>query len=151
MKEEQTLPMLIKEEMEEKELEVKVKEEKGKVMPCIAGSSTGGQTLFTSRSNQPERVNPTPKPALQCPDTPPPLHQFIGTILHTQQHSPPTFPPTAQHYSQSSSPFFIPPPCSGLMPRSQWVLSGHVTPGAQLWCPSSDPKAAWSLPASWNF
>ena len=61
--------MLIKQEVEEKELEVKVEEEK--VMPCSAGASTGGQTLSTPRSNQPEEVKPTPKPFLQCPDTPP--------------------------------------------------------------------------------
>ena len=82
VKEKQTLPMLIKEEVE---LEVKVKEEKEKVMPCSAGASTGGQTLFTPRSNQPEKVNKTPKPALHCPETPP-FSNFSAPHHHFAHH-----------------------------------------------------------------
>ena len=104
VKEEQTLPMLVKEEVVEKELEVKVEEKKEKVMPCSAGASTGGQTLFTPRSNQPEEARPTPKPFLQCPDTPP--FPNFSSPLHT--HTPITYISHPQHYSQSSSPTPLP-------------------------------------------
>ena len=129
MKEEQASSRLIKQEVEEKVLEVKVKEEKEKVMPCSAGASTGGQTLFTPRSNQSEEARPTPKPFLQCPVTPP--FPNFSSPLHT--HTPITYISHPQHYSQSSSPyttpFFIPPPCGSLMPGSQWVLCG----GCHAW------------------
>ena len=116
-------PMLIKQEVEEKELEVKVEEEKEKVMPCSAGASTGGQTLSTPRSNQPEEVKPTPQPFPQCPSTPPFPHLFF-----THNTTPITYISHPQHSAQLSSPyttpFFIPPPCGGLMPGPQWVLCG---------------------------
>ena len=123
-------PMLIKQEVEEKE--VKVEEEKEKVMPCSAGASTGGQTLSTPRSNQPEEVNSTPKPALQCPHTPP-FHNFSSPFYAHNNTLPTTYISHPQHFSQSASPyttpFFIPPPCGSLMPGSQWVLCG----GCHAW------------------
>ena len=129
VKEEQASPRPIKQEVEEKVLEVKVKEEKEMVMPCSAEASTGGQTFSTPRSNQSEEVKPTPKPFLQCPDTPP--FPNFSSPLHT--HTPITYISHPQHYSQSSSPyitpFYIPPPCGGLMPGSQWVLCG----GCHAW------------------
>ena len=132
VKEEQTLPMLVKEEVVEKELEVKVEEEKEEVMPCSAGASTGGQTLFTPRSNQPEEARPTPKPFLQCPDTPP-FPNFSSPFYTHNNTSPTTYISHPQHFSQSTppytTPFFIPPPCGGLMPGSQWVLCG----GCHAW------------------
>ena len=130
VKEEQTLPMLVKEEVVEKELEVKVEEEKEEVMPCSAGASTGGQTLFTPRSNQPEEARPTPKPFLQCPDTPP-FPNFSSPFYTHNNTSPSTYISHPQHFSQSpyTTPFFIPPPCGGLMPGSQWVLCG----GCHAW------------------
>ena len=85
--------MLVKEEVEEKEIEVKVKEEKEKVMPCSTGASTGGQTLFTPRSSQPTEVKPTPKPFLQCPDTPPFTHLSSPFYTHNNT-SPTTYIPT---------------------------------------------------------
>ena len=131
VKEEQVVPMLIKEEVEE-ELEVNVEEKKEKVMPCSAGASTGGQTLFTPRSNQPNEVKPTPKPFLQCPDTPPFPH--LSSPFYTHNNTlPTTYISHPQHFSQSTpphtTPFFIPPPCGGLMPGSQWVLCG----GCHAW------------------
>ena len=118
-------PMLVKEEVEERELEVNVKKEK--VMPCSAGASTGGQTLSTPRSNQPEEVNSTPKPALQCPHTPP-FPNFSSPFYTHNNTLPTTYISHPQHFSQSASPyttpFFIPPPCGSLMPGSQWVLCG---------------------------
>ena len=124
--------MLLKEEVEEKESEVKVKEEKEKVMPCSAGASTGGQTLFTPRSNHPEEVNPTPKPALQCRHTSP-FPNFFSPFYTLNNPSPTTYISHQQHFSHSTppytTPFFIPPPCGGLMPGSQWVLCG----GCHAW------------------
>ena len=120
------LVSLIKKEVEEKEHEVKVKEEKEKVMPCSAGASTGGQTLSTPRSNQPEEVKPTPEPALQCPNTPPFPNLSSPFYTHTNT-SPITYISHPQHFPQFSSPytpFFIPPTCGGLMPGPQWVLCG---------------------------
>ena len=119
-------PMLIKQEVEEKELEVKVEEEKEKVMPCSAGASTGGQTLSTPRSNQPEEVKPTPQPFPQCSSTPPFPH--LSSPFFTHNTTPITYISHPQHSAQLSSPyttpFFIPPPCGGLMPGPQWVLCG---------------------------
>ena len=124
MKEE---PMLIKQEVEEKELEVKVEEEKEKVMPCSAGASTGGQTLSTPRSNQPEEVKPTPQPFPQCSSTPP--FPNLSSPFYTYKHtSPLTYISHPQYVPQFTSPnttpFFICPPCGSLMPGSQWVLCG---------------------------
>ena len=56
VKEEQASPKLIKQKVEERELEVKVEEE---VMPCSAGASTGVQTLSTLRSKQAEEEKTT--------------------------------------------------------------------------------------------
>ena len=115
----------VKEELIKEEVEVKVKEEK--VMPCSAGASTGGQTLFTPRSNQPDEVKPSPKPFLQRPDTPPFPHLSSPFYTHNNT-SPTTYISQPQLFSQSTSPyttpFFIPPPCGSLMPGSQWVLCG---------------------------
>ena len=95
-------------------------------MPCSAGASTGGQTLSTPRSNQPEEVKPTPQPFLQCPDTPP--FPNLSTPFYTHNTTPITYISHPQHSAQLSSPyttpFFIPPPCGGLMPGPQWVLCG---------------------------
>ena len=124
VKEEQ---VLIKQEVEEKELEVKVEEEKEKVMPCSAGASTGGQTLSTPRSNQSEEVKPTPEPFLQCSNTPP-FPNLSSPFFTHNNTSPITYISHPQHFSQFTSPyttpFFIPPPCGGLMPGPQWVLCG---------------------------
>ena len=97
------------------------------VMPCSAGASTGGQTFSTPRSNQPNEVKPTPKPFLQCPDTPRFPHRSSPFYTHNNT-SPTTYISQPQHFSQSTSPFttplnFIPPPWGGLMSGSQWVLS----------------------------
>ena len=123
-------PMLIKQEVEEKE--VKVEEEKEKVMPCSVGASTGGQTRSTPRSNQPEVVKPTPNPFLQSPPIPP--FPNLSSPFYTHNNtSPTTYISHPQHFSQSTppytTPFFIPPPCSSLMPGSQWVLCG----GCHAW------------------
>ena len=125
VKEMQASPM-IKKDVEEKEHEVKVKEEKEKVMPCSAGASTGGQTLSTPRSNQPEEVKPTPEPTLQCPNTPPFANLSSPFYTHTNT-SPITYISQPQHFPQFSSPytpFFISLTCGGLMPGPQWVLCG---------------------------
>ena len=123
-------PMLIKQEVEQKE--VKVEEEKEEVIPCSVGASTGGQTLSTPRSNQPEEVKPTPEPFLQSPATPP--FPNLSSPFYTHKHTLPiTYISHPQYVSQFSSPyttpFFIPPPCGSLMPGSQWVLCG----GCHAW------------------
>ena len=123
VKEEQASPRQIKQEVEEKVQEVKVKEEK--VMPCGEGASTGGQPVSTPRSNQSEEVKPAPKPFLQYPDTPS-FPNFSSQPLYT--HMPITYISHPQHFSHFTppytTPFFISPPCGGLMPGPQWVLCG---------------------------
>ena len=101
----------VKEELIKEEVEVKVKEEK--VMPCSAGASTGGQTLFTPRSNQPEKVNQTPTPALQCPDTPP-FSNFSSPFYTHNNTSPTTYISHPQHFSQSTLHHPTPRPSSFL-------------------------------------
>ena len=124
---------LKKEVEEEEEVKVKVEEEKEEAMHFSAGASTGGQTLSTPRSNQPEEVKPTPKPFLQCPDTPP-FPNLSTTPFYTHNNTTPiTYISHPQHFSQFTSPyttpFFITPPCGSLMPGSQWVLCG----GCHAW------------------
>ena len=75
-----------------------------------------------------------------------PHHSTPTTTLRP----PPTFP---THSTSHSLHHPTPLPSSFLHLAAAWCLApsgfcvGAVTPGAQSWCPSSDPEAAWSLPA----
>ena len=111
LKEEQASPRLIKQDVEEKVMWVKVKEEK-ELRLAVKPFPRRGPT-------NPRRKNQLPNLfCKKCPDTP----SFPSFSSPSNTHMPITSICHPQHFSKFAppytTPFFIPPPCP------QWVLCG---------------------------